>query len=94
VHQVVALHRRGHRARQVDGAGVVDEDVDAAELRGCGLDRGLDLIFGSHIDHAGKRVPAGLLDLLGGRVNGPRKLGMRLRRLGGHDDVGAVARGT
>ena len=32
-HQVVALHRRLQRAGEADRAGVVDQDVDAAEVR-------------------------------------------------------------
>ena len=42
----------------------------------------------------GERLAAGLLDLLGRRVDGARQLGVRLGGLGGDDDVGAVARGA
>ena len=41
-----------------------------------------------------QRLAAGRLDLLGGRVDGAFELGMRLGRLGGDGDVGAVARGA
>ena len=41
-----------------------------------------------------QRLAAGLLDLLGGRVDGAFELGVRLGRLGDQRDVRAVARGA
>jgi hypothetical protein len=92
VHEVEALHVRLGRLRQIDGAGVVDQDVDAAELLrglrdGCGE-------LGIVADVAKDRQPlaAGFVDLLGRGVDRAWELGMRLGRLGGNGDVRPVAR--
>ena len=59
VHQVEALDRRVERAGQVDGRGVVDQHVDAAEA----LDRGLspppDLRLVTHVHGHRQRLAAG-----------------------------------
>ena len=94
LHQIVALDRRLERAGQIDGARVVDEDIDAAEgLDGPG-DRVIDLGLLADVDLERQRLAAGRLDLLGRAVNGAGQLGMRLDGLGGDRDVGAVARGA
>jgi hypothetical protein len=63
VHQVVALHRRLERAGEADGAGVVDQDVDAAEGLDGLRDRGEHLVLLADVDHQRERLAAGGLDL-------------------------------
>jgi hypothetical protein len=93
MHQVVALHVGGGGRRQRDGAGVVDADVERAErLHRLGNGR-LNLVLEADVAGDGKRLAAGLLDLLGSRKDRAFQLGVRLGGLGGDGDVGAVARG-
>src|SRR5262249_41376566 len=94
VHEVVLLHRRRLGAGQVDGRGVVDQDVDAAEgLHGL-LDRLGDLVLEADVDRERERLAAGRDDLLGSREDGARQLGVRIGGLRDDRDVGAVARGA
>src|ERR1700759_2076499 len=93
VHQVPLLHRRTGRAREVNGAGVVHQDVDAPEGLHRLLDRGVDLILEPDVRHAGERPAPGLLDLLGRRVERSGELRVRLGGLPGGGHLGAVARG-
>lgn len=60
VHEVVFLHRRVQRAGQRDGAGVVDEHVDAAELLHRLLDGVLHRCFVAHVHDAWKGLAAEL----------------------------------
>ena len=93
LHEIVAAHvGRGDR-RELNGAGIVDHDVDAAEARGRLLDRRLHRRFLAHVDGERQGVPAGLFDLGGGGVDGAFELGMRVHRLGGDGDIGAVGGG-
>ena len=78
--------------RERDGAGVVDADVDAAERLHRLVDGRLHLLLEADVAHERQRLAAGRLDLLGRRVDGAFELGVRLGRLGGDGDVGAVAR--
>ena len=61
-------------------------------MRGGRIERGFDRGLVAHVDHERQRLAAGLLDLGGGGVDGAFELGMRLDRLGGDGDIGAVAR--
>ena len=80
--------------RALNGARVVDHDIEPAEGRDGLLDRVFHLRLVAHIDHQGQRVAAGFGDLVGGGEDGARQLRMRLVGLGGNGDVGAVARGA
>jgi hypothetical protein len=55
VHQVPLLHRGLERARQMNGARVVHQDVDAPEALHRLLHRGVDLILEADVHHAGER---------------------------------------
>ena len=91
VHQVEALHRRRKRAGQADRTGVVDQDIDAAEM-GRGLGRGFaNPYLVAHVDHEGKRVAACGANFLGRRVDGAGQLGVGLVGLCRDRHVGAVA---
>ena len=82
------------RAGELDGAGIVDADVDAAETLD-GLCHGLGhLRFLADVAQHRQRLAAGLLDLLGGGIDRARQLRMRLGGLGRDRDIGAVARGA
>lgn len=50
VHQVVFLHRRMFGACQVNGAGIVDEDVDASKMLNRRLHCLLHLLLISNVD--------------------------------------------
>ena len=93
-HQVEALHRRGERAGEADGAGVVDQDVDAAEGLDGPRDGGRDRLLVADVAGEGQRAPAGGLDLRRGGVDRAGQLRVRRLGLGGDRDVGAVARGA
>ncbi len=92
LHQVVLLRLKVERAREVDDARVVDDDVDPAELA-LGLEHRLGhVIVVAHVADDRKRLPAGGADLLGGGVDGALELGVRGVGLGEQRDVRAVAR--
>ena len=94
VHQVVALHRRGQRAGEADGAGIVHQDVDAAEL-GHGLGHRLvDALFVADVAGQRQGLAAGLLDFLGGGEDRAGQTWIGLHGLGRDGNVGAVARGA
>ena len=80
--------------RERDGAGVVDDDVDAAELRRGLVDRLLDVGLVADVDDERQRLAAGALDVLGGGVDGAGELRVRLGGLGRDRDIGAVAGGA
>ncbi len=82
----------GHR-RELDRAGVVDDDVDAAEMRRGLVERRLHRRFLAHVDRERQCLAAGLLDLGRGGVDGAFELGMRVDGLGGDRDIGAVGGG-
>ena len=92
VHQVVALHVGLQRAGELDGAGIVDADVDAAEGLDGSCDGVGDLRLLADVADDRQRLAAGLLDLLGRRVDRARQLRMRLGGLGRDRHIGAVAR--
>ncbi len=94
MHQVETLHVDLLAAAKGNGAGVVDDNVDAAELPGCRREGLRHLRLVAHVDRQGQGLAAGLLDFARGGENRAWQPGMRLRRLGGDGDIGAVARGA
>ena len=90
--QVVAPHRRRRRIGQAERAGVVDQDVDAAERLRRRFHGIAEAGVVAHVDRQGKRPAAGLFHILRRAVDRTRQFRMRLGRLGGDDDVGAVLR--
>ncbi len=94
LHQVEALHRRVQRAAQPDRAGVVDQDVDAAEGIDGGGHRGAHLLLFADVALERQRAPACGLDRRRGAVDGARQFGIGHVRLGGNGDVGTVAGGA
>ena len=79
--------------RELDGAGIVDHDIDAAEIARGRVDRGFHRGLVAHVDGERQRLAAGLFDRGGGGVDGAFELGMRLDGLGGDGDIGAVGGG-
>src|SRR5690606_39557461 len=75
-------------------AGVVDEDVGAAECGAGGGNRIQDLRFLADVALDRQGPAAGLLHLFGHRVDGAGELGVGHAGLGDDGDVGAVARGA
>ena len=93
LHQVEALDRQLAHGGEVDRAGVVDDQVDAAEALDGLLHGGGDDALVADVADDRQRLAAGGLDLLRGGVDRPRQLRMRLSRLGDQGDLGAVAGG-
>jgi hypothetical protein len=75
-HQVEALHRRGRRGRQADRAGVVDQDVDAAEALHRRLHRGGHGALVADVGLHRQRLAAGGLDLGRALYSVPGSLGL------------------
>ena len=80
--------------RELDRAGIVDDDVDAAEFLRRLVERVLHHGFVAHIDNQRQRLAAGALDLFGSGIDGAVKLWMRLGGFRRDGDIGAVARGA
>jgi len=91
-HQVVALHRCGLRVGEADGAGVVDQDVNAAEFSDTFFDGRNDLFLFPDIDRQRQRLAASRTDLLRGGINGPWQARIGFGRLRRDDHVRAIAR--
>ena len=93
VHEIETAHVGLGNAGKLDGAGIIDDDVERTERRRSFVDRVLHRLFVAHVDHERQGAAARLLDLLGGAVDRAGELGMRRLGLGGDRDIGAVARG-
>ena len=76
-HQVEPLGRRIQRGCQADRAGVVDQHINAAEVRGRLLDRSLQWPLVAHIQLDRQAPAPGLLHLGRDTVYGAGQLGMR-----------------
>ena len=77
---------------QADGAGVVDQGVDAAELLDGLAHHPRDVLFAADVDPNWQSVAARGLHFGGDRVDGARQLGVRLVRLGRNHQVGSFGR--
>ena len=90
-HQVEAFGGRLRGAGKLDRAGIVDKDIDAAEMRGSLLHSRIQCRLIAHVELDGQRLAASRRHFGGHRVNGTRQLRVRCRRFCGDDDIGAVA---
>jgi hypothetical protein len=81
------------RPGEADCGGVVDADVEPAEMGHGALDRRGHRSLVAHIDHEWQGAAAGSFDCLCGGVNRSGELRMWPVGLGGDGDVGAIARG-
>jgi hypothetical protein len=93
VHQVEPLHVGIERAGEADGAGVVDEDVDAPEGLDGSSHGAQHLILESHVTRASEALPTGRLDLGHHLVNGSRQSGVRCLGLADRRDVRPITGG-
>ncbi|MCY1368282.1 hypothetical protein D9M69_552530 [compost metagenome] len=94
VHQVEALGLQVLDTGKADGAGVVDQYVDAAEVRG-GLGHGLAHgVLVAHVQLQGQGLATRGLDFLRHAEDRAGELRMGFGALGGDDDVGAVGGGA
>ena len=89
-HQVELLGRELLGRVGGDGAGVVDADVDAAEVLDGGVDGARHVLFVAHVADHGHALAAGGLDLGDGGVHGAGQLRMRFGGLGQQHDVRAA----
>ena len=94
MHQVEAFHVDLLASAQRNGAGVIDDNIDAAECFGCRRQGLGHLRLVAHVHGQGQGLAAGRLDLLRSGEDRARQFGMRLGGLGGYGDIGAVARGA
>src|SRR5690606_37756293 len=92
--QVEALDLNILGSRQIDGRGVVDAGVDAAEVLGRSRHCGLDLFLISYIYDEREGSATSLLDLLGSGVDCARQLRVRFSGFRGNGHIGAIARST
>src|SRR6202034_3582236 len=90
-HEIETLHGCLKRAAETDGAGVVDQDIDAAEMPDGLLDRPMDLVLEAYVDGQRQRMATRCFDLRRGGVDGAGQLGMRRVSLRGDHDVGSIA---
>ena len=93
MHEIKAAHGDLRRGLKLEGACIIDHDIDAAELRRCFGERTLHHCFLAHVDHEWQRLAAGALDLLGHGVDRAFELRNRFRRFGRDRDVRAITRG-
>ncbi|MNQ75474.1 hypothetical protein D3C85_902740 [compost metagenome] len=94
VHQVEAFGLQVLDAGEADGAGIVDQGVDAAEVRG-GLGHGFThRVLVAHVQLQGQGLAASGFDFLRHAEDGAGELGMGLGALGGDDDIGAIGCGV
>src|ERR1700679_1875471 len=93
VHQVEALHVRLGGIRETDRAGVVDEDVQTAELFYSSLDGIRDLRVIADVDRERQRLAACGLDLPRRAIDSAGKFRVGLLRLRGDGDIRAVPGG-
>src|SRR5699024_11959813 len=70
VHQVVAFHIDLFCLFQVDSRGIVDDDVNAAELFYCRVHGSLDICFLPNISDDRQSVPAGFTNFFGSSMDG------------------------
>jgi hypothetical protein len=89
-HQVKSLHRRRFGRRQVDRAGVIDEDVDAAKGLGRPSGRSNHLFFLADVAPDRERLAPRGLDFSRRTVNRAGQLGVRFNGFGRDRDVGAI----
>ncbi len=90
VHQVEPLHRHFGDGPEVDGGGIVDADVDAAELFHRLGNGGADGVRVADVPDDRQCLTAGFLELFGCRVYGARKLRVGFGGLGDQCDVRTV----
>jgi hypothetical protein len=93
VHQVVALEVGVQGAGEGDGAGIVHQDVQAAEGRHGLGHGGQHQVLGAHVADDGQGPPARRLHLRRGAEHRPRQPGVGRRGLAEDGDVGAVPGG-
>src|SRR5258708_39624811 len=92
LNEIVAAHVDLLGRREIDRRGVVDADVDAAELLRALAYRRSDARLVTHVHRQRQRLAAGTLDVLGGAVDGASELRMRRGGLGGDRDIRSLPR--
>ena len=90
-HEIEPFRRRRCGAGEADRAGIIDENVDAAEARNTRRDGLRDLLLAANVADHGQRLPARRHNLLRRAINRAGQFGMRLVGLGGDDDIRPIA---
>src|SRR5690606_18298471 len=91
LHEVVFGGGQFRGTSETDGARIVDDRVDAAELLDGLGDRSGNVVVVADITDNGVRLPARRANLIGRGMDGALELGVGLVRFGEERDVGAVA---
>jgi hypothetical protein len=76
MHQIVLFERGEVRVGGTDGACIVDDDIDAAEMGGGGMEGCFDVLFIADVANEWECLAACAFNVLSGRVNGTRQLMM------------------
>ena len=92
VHEIEPLDVGMLHVGEVDGAGIVDENVDAAERCDRSLNRARNLLLVADVDGERQRAAARGLDLGRRGMDRPRQLRVGQVGLGDHGNIGMVAR--
>ncbi len=91
MHEIEPLHVERFNSAEIDRAGVVDENVDAAECFNGFCDCGGDLLIEANIAMNRQTLAARLLDLRSGSMDRSGKLGVFGFAFRRDSDIGAVA---
>ena len=94
MHQIETLHVEFVDAAQIDGAGVVDQNIDAAKGFDGFLHRRLDLIVEADIAGQRQRLAAGRFNLRRRRIDRAGDLGIFRNAFRRNGDLCAIARGA
>ena len=94
MHQVKPLHLQRLGAAQVDGAGIVDQDVDAAKMADGFVNRRLHLGFVADVAGDSQSLAAGGDEIGRGTMDGAGQFRVFRLGLGGNHDVGPVGSGS
>ena len=65
IHQIIALHFCFYSARQADGAGVINKNIESAKVCHCLIDCSFHLLFVSHVTFERQRFAASSLNFSG-----------------------------
>ena len=94
MHQIVALHGSLKRSGQVDGARIVDENIDSAKGLDGFIDGRLDQLFVTNVYDTGQCFAASRFDLFGSGLDGSIEFRVRFGSFSCDGDIGTIACGA
>ncbi len=90
LHEIVLLLGKVKRRRKVNHTGVIDDDIDATELRNSLFDSARNIFIVAHVSVNRQRLPTCCADRLGRGVNRAFKLGVGSVGLRNQCDICAI----